>query len=89
MDFTLTVPVTSQEGASGPTASTNASLNVTVNPVADAPLVTTSAASGAADAASIPPIFPVALTDDGSEVLQSTVQIDGIPEVLTFSIMAS
>jgi hypothetical protein len=42
-DFTLTVTATSQEGSTGPSASTTSSLNVTVNPVADAPTITADA----------------------------------------------
>src|SRR5438105_755960 len=40
LPISLTVTATSQEGSSGPTASTTANLNVTVNPVADTPIIT-------------------------------------------------
>jgi hypothetical protein len=84
VDFTLTLTATSQEGASGPTASTTTSLAVTVNPLADAPAITTADATGTADA----PIglnLSVALTDnDGSEALQ-TIEIQGVPSAFVLS----
>jgi Ca2+-binding RTX toxin-like protein len=76
VDFTLTVTATSQEGSSGPTASTSTDLVVTVNPVADVPLLSTTAASGAADV-SIPLSITVSLTDT-SETL-GPVDIQGVP----------
>jgi Ca2+-binding RTX toxin-like protein len=76
-DFVLTVTATSQDGIGGPTASTTASLNVTVNAVADAPLVTTAPAAGTTDAA-IALSIAVALADP-SETLGSTVAITGVP----------
>src|SRR5262249_8133633 len=82
-DFTLTVTATSQEGTSGPTASTSANLAVTVNPVADAPSLTTQAASGTADAQislniSVAPVDP-------SETL-GQVDIQGVPSSYVLSV---
>ena len=77
VDFALTVTATSQEGVSGPTASTTSSLNVVVNPVADAPSVSVASASGTTDA----PIslnIGVSLTDP-SETLGTVVEIQGVP----------
>ncbi|MHB1219760.1 MAG: beta strand repeat-containing protein, partial [Alphaproteobacteria bacterium] len=75
-DFALTVSVTATESAGG-SATTTAAINVTVAAVADAPVVTTSPASGGEDS----PIalnIGAALTDtDGSESLSIT--ISGVP----------
>jgi Ca2+-binding RTX toxin-like protein len=75
-DFTLTVTATSQEGASGPTASTSAHLTVTVNSVADAPDLDVVAAEGTAGEP-IPLGIAVTLVDP-SETLGS-VTIEGVP----------
>ncbi|MEH2614336.1 Ig-like domain-containing protein [Bradyrhizobium sp. AZCC 1693] len=78
-DFVLTVTATSQEGSSGPTASTTVNLNVTVNPVADAPTITGEAISVVAPTEDIPLALHVALTDtDGSETIAS-VTISNVP----------
>lgn len=78
VDFTLTVVATSQEGASGPTASTTKTLLVTVNPVADAPTLTVAPATGNEDTA-INLSIATALTDtDGSEHI-SSLRVAGIP----------
>jgi Ca2+-binding RTX toxin-like protein len=80
VDFALTVTATSQEGASGPTTSTTATLNVTVNPVADAPAIAAAPVSAVASDGAIPLDISVALTDtDGSETLGTNVTIDGVP----------
>src|SRR5207237_846387 len=50
-DFVLTVTATSQEGSTGPTASTTANLNVIVNPAADPPTATVARATGNEDSA--------------------------------------
>ncbi len=76
-DFVLTVTATSQEGANGSTATTAATLAVTVNATADAPTLTVSDATGNEDGA-ISLSVASALTDiDGSESLSIT--ISGVP----------
>jgi hypothetical protein len=82
-DFALTVTATSKEGASGPTASTTATLNVTVNPVADAPNIATAPASGTTDAP-IALSIGVSLSDPG-ETLGSVVEIQGVPSSFTLN----
>src|SRR5438067_325167 len=78
VDFALTVTATSQEGASGPTASTTANLNVTVNPVADTPIITGDDVAVVAPTGDIPLGLHVALTDtDGSET--ASVTISNVP----------
>ena len=77
-DFTLSVTVTSTEVSNGDHASTTATINVTINGVADDPIITSSAASGDEDTA-IPLASSVALGDvDGSESL-SNITIGGVP----------
>ncbi|MDB5875949.1 MAG: hypothetical protein JWQ07_5391, partial [Ramlibacter sp.] len=80
VDFVLTVTSTSQEGASEPSASTAASLNVVVNPVADAPTITGNSITAVASGEGIPlGLTLTASADaDGSEVLGS-VTISGVP----------
>ena len=82
-DFTLSVTATSSE--SGTTAtSAVASLSVTVNGVADTPVVSVAAATGNEDSA-IPLNITAALTDtDGSENLRS-ITISGIPAGATLT----
>ena len=74
-DFNLTVKAISTEGAGG-SATTEKTLSVVVNPVADAPLITTVAATGNEDTA-ISLNVGVSLPDAG-ETLQ-LLQISGIP----------
>ncbi|MGE0093268.1 MAG: Ig-like domain-containing protein [Alphaproteobacteria bacterium] len=77
-DFSLTVAVTSTEANGGDTATTTASIAVSVNAVADDPIVTVSPASGDEDSA-IPLAIGTALGDtDGSESITSIV-ISGVP----------
>ena len=74
-DFTLTVTAMSTDGSD--TATTVDTINVTVDPVADAPTLTVADASGDEDTA-IALSIASALTDtDGSESLLVTV--DGVP----------
>ncbi|WP_420732344.1 hypothetical protein, partial [Hwanghaeella sp. 1Z406] len=73
-DFDLTVTATSTDGSD--TATTTATLPVSVNGVADAPTLSTEAASGSEDTA-IALDISSALTDD-SETL--SVEISGIPD---------
>ena len=69
-DFTLTFTSTSTEAAGGDTAQTVRTLRVTVIAVADAPVLTVSAASGDEDTA-IPLDISTTRTDtDGSETLR-------------------
>src|SRR5882724_2978117 len=82
-DFTLTVTATSTEFSNGDSATTVASLPVTVNAVADAPTLAVTPATGNEDTA-IALTVSSALTDtDGSETL--TVQIGAIPVGATLS----
>ena len=76
-DFTLTIETTTQDGSD--TASTQEIISVIVNPIADAPTVSTSPATGSEDTL-IALNIGAELTDtDGSETLQSVVLAD-IPE---------
>jgi hypothetical protein len=82
-DFQLTVTATSTEGDGGGTASTSATLDVVVNPVADTPSLVVQNAAGAEDSA-IALNIASALTDtDGSETLAIT--IGGVPNGATLS----
>gem|GEM_PF-712768 len=78
-NFNLNVKVTTTEQASGATTTSQYSLPVEVNAVADAPLITASAVTGDEDS----PIalnIATSLTDsDGSETL-SALSITGVPE---------
>src|SRR3546814_10170951 len=77
-DFQLTVTATATEAATGETATTTGTIDVTVGAVADAPVLSAEDATGAEDAA-IPLDIAAALTDtDGSEALSITVP--GVPE---------
>src|SRR5262249_45753463 len=78
-DFTLSISATSQDGVGGPTASTSTSLNVTVNPVADAPDVNTTPVLVDVSPFDIHLNVSVALTD-ASETLGDTVTITGVPD---------
>jgi len=71
--FTLSVAATATEGANGSAATTNASLAVTVNAVADAPTLTVSPAAGNEDTAIALSITPALVDTDGSEALSLTV----------------
>jgi Ca2+-binding RTX toxin-like protein len=77
-DFVLTVTAMSQEGASGPTASTTSNLSVTVNAVADAPGVNVAPASGNEDTAIALSIGATVTDADGSEHL-SSLTVGAIP----------
>jgi len=80
-DFTLTVTAESTDG--GDTATTVDTIDVTVNPDADAPTLTVSDAAGIEDTA-ISLSVSSALTDtDGSETLE--IVISGVPTGATFS----
>ncbi len=82
-DFSLTVNATSTEAGGGSTTKT-ASFNVTVNAVADAPVVTVTPSAGNEDTA-IPLNIGVALSDtDGSESI-SKITISGLPSGATLS----
>ncbi|MCX7353463.1 MAG: Ig-like domain-containing protein [Alphaproteobacteria bacterium] len=82
VDFSLTVTAKSTE-AGGGTATTTATLNVVVNPVADAPTLAVTGASGSEDT-QLPLSISSALTDtDGSETL--SVTISGVPTGATLS----
>ncbi len=77
-NFTLSVAATSTENANGDVAVTNAAIEVTVIPVADAPTLATADASGLEDTA-IPLTIGALLVDaDGSEVL-SALLLEGLP----------
>ena len=81
VDFSLTVTSTSTDGSD--TATTVDTINVTVDPVADAPTLTVADADGLEDS-SIPVTVASALTDtDGSETLAITVE--GVPAGGTLS----
>jgi Ca2+-binding RTX toxin-like protein len=83
VDFQLTVTATATETADGSVASNSATLNITVNAVADAPVLAVADASGDEDSA-IPFDLSAALADaDGSESLALTVS--GIPVGATLS----
>ena len=78
-NFNLNVKVTTTEQASGATTTSQYSLPVEVNAVADAPLITASAVTGDEDTA-IALNIATSLTDtDGSETL-SALTIAGVPE---------
>ena len=81
VDFVLTVTSTSREGVSGPTASAVATLNVTVNPVADAPTLTGGSVSvtiASSDGIPLGLSLTLSADTDGSEALGS-VTISGVP----------
>ncbi|MBI2978475.1 MAG: hypothetical protein HYY38_06570, partial [Rhodospirillales bacterium] len=81
-DFTLTVNAVSKEN-DGDVATTTKTLSVTVDPIADAPILTVVDATGNEDAA-IPLNISSALTDnDGSEDLSIT--ISGVPDGASLS----
>ncbi|MBL8838740.1 MAG: hypothetical protein JNL66_20975 [Alphaproteobacteria bacterium] len=81
-DFTLTVTATATEGAGG-TATNSTTLAVTVNPVADAPVLAVSPASGSEDAAIALNISSSLSDGDGSETL--AISISGVPTGATLS----
>ena len=85
VDFTLTVTVTSSELNGGDTATTIVQLPVTVNAVADAPILSAPAASGAEDSAIALDITAALADIDGSESL-SDVTISGIPAGAALSV---
>ncbi|HUL05884.1 MAG TPA: tandem-95 repeat protein, partial [Candidatus Acidoferrum sp.] len=76
-DFALTVTATSTEGSNGDSASTVASLPVTVVAVADAPTLVVAPAAGNEDTAIALSVSPALVDTDGSESL--AVQIGAIP----------
>ena len=81
-DFALEITATSTESAGG-TASTTATLPVTVSAAADAPTLSAEAATGAEDSAIALDITSVLTDTDGSETLSIT--IDNIPEGASLS----
>ena len=83
VDFTLTVSATSTESSNGDSATTIASLPVTVIAVADAPTLSVAPATGNEDAAIALSVSPALVDTDGSESL--TVQVAGIPVGATLS----
>jgi hypothetical protein len=82
-DFTLSVTATSTEADGGDTASTNVNLAVTVDAVADDPVVTVTNATGDEDTAIALDITAALGDTDGSESLAITV--GGVPAGATLS----
>jgi Ca2+-binding RTX toxin-like protein len=76
-DFTLTVTATATEGHGGDTAVASALIPVTVNAVADAPILSVNAAAGSEDTAIALDIVAALGDLDGSESLSITVS--GVP----------
>src|SRR3546814_7344448 len=75
--FQLTVTATSAEGANGETNTQTATVDVTIDAVADAPELTVGDVSGE-EGATVPLDLSAALTDtDGSEAL--SIPISGLP----------
>src|SRR3546814_17272618 len=75
--FQLTVTATSAEGANGETNTQTATVDVTIDAVADAPELTVGDVSGE-EGATVPLDLSAALTaTDGSEAL--SIQISGMP----------
>ena len=82
-DFTLTVKATATEGENASQAFATGTIKVTVNAVADAPILTVANASGNEDTA-IPLTISSTLADtDGSETL--SVLVSGVPTGATLS----
>ena len=77
-DFTLSVSVTATETLSGDTSTVTASLDVSVEAVADAPTLETADASGTEDNAIALNIDPGLGDTDGSETMSIT--ISGVPD---------
>ncbi len=82
-DFSLQITATTTEGASGATATTAATLPVTVTAAADAPSLSAEDASGAEDTAIALEIASTLSDTDGSETLSITV--GGLPEGASLS----
>ena len=83
VNFVLAVTATATEAANGDTASTVDSINVTVNAVADAPMLTVQDTGGDEDTA-IPLTISAGLVDtDGSEILSITIA--GVPQGTSLS----
>ena len=82
-DFSLQITATTTEGASGATATTAATLPVTVTAAADAPSLSAEDASGAEDTAIALEIASTQSDTDGSETLSITV--GGLPEGASLS----
>ncbi|MFO0996629.1 MAG: Ig-like domain-containing protein [Alphaproteobacteria bacterium] len=77
-DFSLTVTATTTE-ADGSTASTSATINVVVDAVADAPILTIAGPASGDEDTAIPLVFNVDKVDtDGSETL--SIRIEGVPQ---------
>jgi len=82
-DFTLSVSVTATETLSGDTSTVTASLDVSVEAVADAPTLETADASGTEDNAIALKISSGLTDTDGSETLSIT--ISGVPDGATLN----
>jgi hypothetical protein len=82
-DFTLTVAATSTESDGGDTATVTQTIDLTVSPVADAPVVTTQNVSGDEDSAIALNLAANLGDTDGSESL--ALQITGVPAGATLS----
>jgi hypothetical protein len=80
----LSVTAISREAANGSEAGTTARLSVTVTPVADAPILTLSAAQGAEDTAIRLPIAATLTDTDGSEGIARFL-VSGLPAGATLS----
>ncbi|MEH0861083.1 Ig-like domain-containing protein [Halobacteriovorax sp. DPLXC-1] len=72
-DFALNVTVTATEGSNSDSQSVNATLNVTVNAVADTPTLSVDPASGNEDSPILLNISPALTDTDGSETLVITI----------------
>src|SRR6185437_7897493 len=83
VDFNLTVKATSTEAAGG-SATTTTTLSVTVNAVADAPVVTVTPAVGNEDTAIALNIGAALADTDGSESI-TNITISGVPNGATLS----
>ncbi|MDO9713981.1 tandem-95 repeat protein [Paracraurococcus lichenis] len=80
----LSVTAVTQEASNGSEAAATATLPVTVVPVADAPVLTATAATGVEDQ-SVPLSLTAALTDtDGSESF-AAIRVTGLPQGFTLS----